>query len=158
MPTDAPTNTATTQGPTAHPPASVKSLWRLRSYLRPHLLSLTIMLGAALAGVGVSILIPLQIKALIDGPIAQHDQSGVLPLGLTVLGLGVLEAVLIWWRRWTQSNAVLSVETAMRRDLYDRLQSLPMSFHSKWQSGSCSRVRPPTCRPSGGSPVSACCS
>src|SRR5215212_1703810 len=155
MPSDAP---EATHGPTAHPPASVKSLWRLRSYLRPHLLSLTIMLGAALAGVGVSILIPLQIKALIDGPIAQHDQSGVLPLGLTVLGLGVLEAVLIWWRRWTQSNAVLSVETAMRRDLYDRLQSLPMSFHSKWQSGSCSRVRPPTCRPSGGSRVSACCS
>jgi ATP-binding cassette subfamily B protein len=47
----------------------------------------------------------------------------------------VLEAVLIWWRRWTQSNAVLSVETSMRRDLYDRLQELPMSFHSQWQSG-----------------------
>jgi ATP-binding cassette subfamily B protein len=93
------------------------------------------MLAASLAGVGVSILIPLQIKALIDGPIAHHDKSGVLPLGLTVIGLGVLEAVLIWWRRWTQSNAVLSVETAMRRDLYERLQELPMSFHSQWQSG-----------------------
>src|SRR5215212_5132616 len=132
MPSDAP---EATHGPTAHPPASVKSLWRLRSYLRPHLLSLTIMLGAALAGVGVSILIPLQIKALIDGPIAQHDQSGVLPLGLTVLGLGIVEAFLIWWRRWTQSKAVLSVETALRHDLYERLQQLPMSFHSKWQSG-----------------------
>jgi ATP-binding cassette subfamily B protein len=30
---------------------------------------------------------------------------------------------------------VLSVETSMRRDLYDRLQELPMSFHSQWQSG-----------------------
>src|SRR3954454_14962475 len=132
MPSDAP---EATYGPSAHPPASVKSLWRLRSYLRPHLLTLTIMLTAALAGVGVSILIPLQIKALIDGPIAHHDEGGVLPLGLTVLGLGVLEAFLVWWRRWTQSNAVLSVETAMRRDLYDRLQELPMSFHSQWQSG-----------------------
>jgi ATP-binding cassette, subfamily B, bacterial len=122
-------------GPQAHPPASVKSLWRLRSYLRPHVWSLAIMLAASLAGVGVSILIPLQIKALIDGPIAHHDKSGIVPLGLTVLGLGVLEAFLIWWRRWTQSNAVLSVETAMRRDLYDRLQELPMSFHSRWQSG-----------------------
>jgi ATP-binding cassette subfamily B protein len=124
-----------TLGPLAHPPASVRSLWRLRSYLRPHVWSLVIMLTASMAGVGVSILIPLQIKALIDGPIAHHDRSGILPLGLTVLGLGVLEAVLIWWRRWTQSKAVLSVETAMRRDLYDRLQELPMSFHSRWQSG-----------------------
>jgi ATP-binding cassette, subfamily B, bacterial len=124
-----------TAGPTAHPPASVQSLWRLRSYLRPHILTLTIMLATSMAGVGVSILIPLRIKALVDGPIAHHDAGGVLPLGLAVLGLGVLEAVLIWWRRWTQSKAVLSVETAMRRDLYDRLQELPMSFHSRWQSG-----------------------
>jgi ATP-binding cassette, subfamily B, bacterial len=123
------------RGPTAHPPASVTSLWRLRSYLRPHVLSLTVMLVASMAGVGVSILIPLRIKALIDGPIAHHDKGGVLPLGLSVIGLGVLEAVLIWWRRWTQSNAVLSVETSLRRDLYDRLQELPMSFHSQWQSG-----------------------
>jgi ATP-binding cassette, subfamily B, bacterial len=122
-------------GPHSHPPASVQSLWRLRSYLRPHVWALAVMLTASLAGVGVSILIPLQIKALIDGPIADHDKSGVLPLGLTVLGLGVLEAVLIWGRRWIQSNAVLSVETEMRRDLYDRLQELPMSFHSQWQSG-----------------------
>jgi ATP-binding cassette, subfamily B, bacterial len=124
-----------TQGPTAHPPASVKSLWRLRGYLRPHLVTLSIMLATSMAGVGVSILIPLRIKALIDGPIAHHDKGGVLPLGLTVIALGVLEAVLIWWRRWTQSKAVLSVETALRRDLYDRLQELPMSFHSQWQSG-----------------------
>ena len=34
-----------------------------------------------------------------------------------------------------QSNAVLGLETAMRHDLYERLQQLPMSFHTKWQSG-----------------------
>ena len=59
----------------------------------------------------------------------------MLPLGLLALALGVLEAVLIFWRRWVQSNAVLAIETAMRHDLYERLQQLPMSFHSKWQSG-----------------------
>ena len=59
----------------------------------------------------------------------------MLPLGLLALALGVLEAVLVFWRRWVQSSAVLSVETVMRHDLYDRLQELPMSFHSRWQSG-----------------------
>ena len=39
----------------------------------------------------------------------------MLPLGLLVLALGVLEAFLTWWRRWVQSNAVLQVETAMRQ-------------------------------------------
>jgi len=121
--------------PTDHPPASVRSLWRLKSYLRPHITALVIMLTTAMTGVLVAIAIPLTIKALIDGPIDDHDASGILPLGLLVLALGVLEAFLIWWRRWVQTNAVLAVETEMRHDLYARLQELPMSFHSQWQSG-----------------------
>jgi ATP-binding cassette, subfamily B, bacterial len=121
--------------PHSHPPASVNSLWRLRAYLKPHIPALVIMLVTSMSGVVVAISIPLVIKALIDGPIEDHRAGGVLPLGLLVLGLGVLEAFLIWWRRWVQNKAVLAVETQMRRDLYDRLQELPMSFHSQWQSG-----------------------
>ncbi|HWJ82010.1 MAG TPA: ABC transporter ATP-binding protein [Nocardioides sp.] len=113
----------------------MRSLWRLRGYLRPHVTSLVVMLSTALLGIGVAIAIPLVIKALIDGPITDHELDPVLPLGLLVLALGVLEAFLTWWRRWTQSNAVLQVETAMRRDLYAHLQALPMSFHGRWQSG-----------------------
>ena len=117
------------------PPAGVHSLWRLRGYLRPHVRSLAIMLGTALAGVGLSIAIPLVTKALIDGPITDGELEPVLPLGLLALGLGVLEAFLIWVRRWVQSNAVLGLETEIRHDLYERLQKLPMSFHTRWESG-----------------------
>ncbi len=124
---------------TAHadsqPPAGVNSLWRLRGYLRPHTLSLAIMLATSLAGVGLSIAIPLVTKSLIDGPITEGELAPVLPLGLLALALGVLEALLIFWRRWVQSSAVLGIETSMRHDLYERLQQLPMSFHSRWQSG-----------------------
>ena len=121
--------------PTTDPPAGVHSLWRLRGYLRPHRAALIIMLLTSLAGVGLSIAIPLVTKAIIDGPVTDGELAPVLPLGLLALGLGVIEAALILWRRWVQSNAVLRVETAMRHDLYERLQQLPMSFHSKWQSG-----------------------
>ncbi len=117
------------------PPAGVHALWRLRGYLRPHWPALSIMLGTSLGGVALSIAIPLVTKSLIDGPITNHELGPVLPLGLLALGLGVLEALLIFWRRWVQSNAVLGIETAMRHDLYERLQQLPMSFHGKWQSG-----------------------
>jgi ATP-binding cassette subfamily B protein len=93
------------------------------------------MLLTALAGVGVSLAIPLVAKAMIDGPIAHHEVGPVLPLGLLALALGILEAVLIFWRRWVQSNAVLGLETEVRHDLYERLQQLPMAFHGYWQSG-----------------------
>jgi ATP-binding cassette, subfamily B, bacterial len=121
--------------PTDHPPAGVGSLWRLKGYLRPHVPALVIMLVTALAGVGVSLAIPLVTKAMIDGPIAEGEIGPVLPLGLLALGLGILEAMLILWRRWVQSNAVLGLETAVRHDLYERLQQLPMAFHGHWQSG-----------------------
>src|SRR5690349_19190125 len=117
------------------PPAGVHSLWRLRGYLKPHLPALGVMTAAAVAGVGLSITIPLVTKAIIDGPITDGDLGALLPLGLLALGLGVLEAVLIWVRRWVQSNAVLGLETEIRHDLYERLQALPMSFHTKWESG-----------------------
>jgi ATP-binding cassette subfamily B protein len=124
-----------TAGPNDHPPAGVHSLWRLRGYLRPYAPALTIMATAALAGVGLTIAIPLVTKAIIDGPIARHEVGPLLPLGLLALALGILEAALIFIRRWVQSNAVLGMETDMRHDLYERLQQLPMAFHGQWQSG-----------------------
>jgi len=128
---------STTLGPDPDvpPPAGVRSLWRLRGYLRPHAAALTVMALASLGGVGLTIAIPLVTKALIDGPITRHELGPVLPLGLLALALGVLEAVLIFIRRWVQSNAVLGLETAMRHDLYARLQELSMGFHTQWQSG-----------------------
>lgn len=130
-PITGPDHTAST-GPES---AGVHSLWRLRGYLRPHLVKLAIMLGTALVGVGLSIAIPLVTKAMIDGPIAAGEMGLILPLGALALGLGVLEAALIFWRRWVQSTAVLQIETEMRHDLYERLQQLPMAFHGKWHSG-----------------------
>ncbi|MDQ3615695.1 MAG: ABC transporter ATP-binding protein/permease [Actinomycetota bacterium] len=121
--------------PSPSPPAGVHSLWRLSGYLKPHATALVIMLGTALVGVGLSVAIPLVTRAIIDGPITDGEIGPVLPLGLLALALGILEAVLIWWRRWVQSNAVLGVETDIRHDLYERLQQLPMDFHSSWQSG-----------------------
>ena len=120
---------------TPHPPAGVHSLWRLRGYLRTHAVALSVMTVTALMNVGLTIAIPLVTKAIIDGPIADRDLQGVLPLGLLALALGVVEAGLIFVRRWVQSNAVLSMETEMRHDLYHRLQELPMAFHGRWQSG-----------------------
>ena len=121
-----------TSVPTA---AGVHSLWRLRGFLRPYVGSLAVMLVAALSGVALAIAIPLVTKAMIDGPIAHHEVGPVLPLGLLAIGLGVLEAFFIWLRRWVQSDAVLGMETTLRDALYTHLQQLPMSFHTRWQSG-----------------------
>jgi ATP-binding cassette subfamily B protein len=111
------------------------SLWRLRGYLAPYVGSLLIMGGTAAAGVFVALSTPLVIRAIIDGPISDGDRSGIWPLGLLALLLGVVEAALILIRRWVQARAVLGVETAIRDDLYQHLGTLPMAFFAHWQSG-----------------------
>jgi ATP-binding cassette, subfamily B, bacterial len=92
------------------------------------------MFAAALLGVGAGIVIPLVTKAIIDGPVARGERS-LLPLALVAFGLGAVEAILTFVRRWIQSTAVLGMETAIRGDLYRRLQRLPVAFHDRWQSG-----------------------
>ena len=117
------------------PDARVASLWRLRRYVRPYAVRMVVMAFAAALGVAAGLSVPLVAKSVIDGPIAHREASGLWALGLLALVLGVAEAALIFIRRWTQSHAVLGIETAIRADLYARLQALPMSFHGRWQSG-----------------------
>jgi ATP-binding cassette, subfamily B, bacterial len=111
------------------------SLLRLRPYLRPYRWRFVVMFILASIGIGAVIVIPLVTKAVIDGPIASSDRAGLLALGLLALGLGVLEAVLMFVRRRIVIRGTIGIETQIRRDLYAKLQRLPMSFHRRWQSG-----------------------
>jgi ATP-binding cassette, subfamily B, bacterial len=111
------------------------SLWRIRSYVRPYAGQMLLMTGAAGLAVGASIVIPLITRSVVDGPIRHGDRGGLLPLGLLALALGVLEAGLVFIRRWVQSYAALGMETAVRDDLYAHLQRLPVAFHDRWQTG-----------------------
>ncbi len=113
----------------------VRSLWRLRAYMRPYVGALVVMGSTAIVGVFVSLAIPLVTGAVIDGPIADGDSGAILPLGLLALALGITEAALILIRRWVQARAVLGFETAVRDDLYRHMQGLPMEFHGRWQTG-----------------------
>ncbi|MCA2187067.1 ABC transporter ATP-binding protein [Nonomuraea cavernae] len=107
----------------------------MRSYLRPYVAKLVFIWLAALLGIGASIALPLVGKEVIDGPVLHGDSGALLPLGLVALGLGVVEAFLIFIRRWSQIGPVLGLETRIRDDLYEHLQRLPMGFHGEWQSG-----------------------
>ena len=109
-----------------------------------------------------TVAIPLMTKAVIDGPVRHQDQRGLWMLGAAAMGVGISEAVLWFIRRWLVARATMGVEADIRKDLYARLQILPMSFHGRWQSGQLlSRIMndlehhsPASCR----SAWSSCCS
>ena len=107
----------------------------MRPYLRPYLGQL---IGATLlasVGLGAATLVPLVVKAVIDGPLARGDRRGILWLSLAVLALGLLESLAAFIRRLAAGNVALGLETELRNDLYRHLQRLQVSFHDDWQSG-----------------------
>lgn len=104
-------------------------------YLLPYRARWTAMVVVAVASLAATVAIPLMTKAVIDGPVRRQDQHGLWVLGVAAMGVGICEAVLWFIRRWLVARATMGVEADIRKDLYARLQILPMSFHGRWQSG-----------------------
>ena len=110
-------------------------LWRLLPYLMPYRVRWIAMISVALLSLVATVAIPLMTKAVIDGPVRHQDQQGLWLLGAAAMGVGISEAVLWFIRRWLVARGTMGVEADIRKDLYARLQILPMSFHGRWQSG-----------------------
>ena len=122
----------------ARPPARVRTgsdLWRLLPYLMPYRGRWVGMVVVAVVSLVATVAIPLMTKAVIDGPVRHQDQRGLWVLGAAAMAVGISEAVLWFIRRWLVARATMGVEADIRKDLYARLQILPMSFHGRWQSG-----------------------
>ncbi|MEV4613395.1 ABC transporter ATP-binding protein [Kitasatospora sp. NPDC049258] len=123
--------------PAAGPPhrSTARSLLRLWPYARPARWQLAGAVVAALVA-SVSVLgVPIVLRRIVDGPIAHRDLAGLwAPAGVLLL-LGLVEAGLFGVRRVIVARPLARVETAMRGDLYARLQRLPVSFHDRWSSG-----------------------
>jgi ATP-binding cassette, subfamily B, bacterial len=122
----------------ARPPVHERTgsdLWRLLPYLLPYRGRWIAMVLVAVASLVATVAIPLMTKAVIDGPVRHQDQQGLWVFGAAAMGIGISEAVLWFIRRWLVSRATMGVEADIRKDLYARLQILPMSFHGRWQSG-----------------------
>ena len=119
-------------------PARVRAfsdLLRLLPYLKPYRIRWIAMIVIASVSLAATVAIPLMTKAVIDGPVRHRDPHGLWVLGSAATAVGITEALLWFSRRWLVSRATMGVETGIRKDLYARLQILPMSFHGRWQSG-----------------------
>ncbi|MHC3475347.1 ABC transporter ATP-binding protein [Streptomyces sp. 7R007] len=125
-----PTTRATTKDRSA-----VRSLLRLWPYVRPVRVRLLTAAAVAVVASCVGLVIPLVLKWMVDGPVADRDPGGVWLGALYLLLLGCAEALLFGLRRWLVARPLSHVEAEMRADLYRHLQRLPVAFHDRWASG-----------------------
>ncbi|MFJ9665869.1 ABC transporter ATP-binding protein [Streptomyces sp. NPDC101219] len=122
-------------GPDPEPRSTVRSLLRLWPYVRPVRARLFTAAFIAVLASCIGLVIPLVLKWMVDGPIADRDPGGVWLGALYLLLLGLAEALLFGLRRWLVARPLSGVEAGMRADLYRHLQRLPVAFHDRWPSG-----------------------
>ncbi|MEV6172939.1 ABC transporter ATP-binding protein [Streptomyces sp. NPDC051954] len=115
--------------------SAVRTLLRLWPYVRPVRVRLFTAAFVAVLASCAGLVIPLVLKWMVDGPVADRDPAGVWLGALYLLLLGVAEALLFGLRRWLVARPLSHVEAEMRADLYRHLQRLPVAFHDRWASG-----------------------
>ncbi|MFB7506133.1 ABC transporter ATP-binding protein [Streptomyces broussonetiae] len=125
-----PTTRATTEERSA-----VRTLLRLWPYVRPMRARLFTAAFVAIVASCTGLVIPLVLKWMVDGPVADRDPAGVWLGALYLLLLGIAEALLFGLRRWLVARPLSQVEADMRAALYRHLQRLPVAFHDRWASG-----------------------
>ncbi len=114
---------------------TIASLTRLYVYAKPAMPRIYLGMVSAFLAALVSLLIPQVLRSLVDGPLKSGDPKQIWWPVAAVLALGVLEAVLIWFRRFFVLQPGTAIEADMRNSIYRRLQELPVSFHDRWPSG-----------------------
>jgi ABC-type multidrug transport system fused ATPase/permease subunit len=119
--------------------ARSRSTWeiirRVAVYLRPYRLMALGTIGCALFSMGFALTYPKLIQLLIDRVIA-HKQAGLLPLTvLGLLGAFLLRDLFNSLRIRINNTFEQNVIYDMRREVYARLQRLPVSYFDLRASG-----------------------
>jgi len=111
------------------------ALWRLKPFVRPVVWRFVGGAASALGAALIALMIPLVLEQIVQGPIRTGSIDLIILGAVAVLALGLGEAVMVWLRRWFILKPSTEVEYRMRTQLYARLQTLPVAFHDRWQSG-----------------------
>lgn len=117
------------------PLSTPAALWRLAPFVKPVIWSFVGGAASALAAAVIALMIPIVLEQIVRGLDSSASIAIILGGAALVLALGFGEAIMVWLRRWFILKPSTEVEYRMRTQLYARLQTLPVAFHDRWQSG-----------------------
>jgi ABC-type multidrug transport system fused ATPase/permease subunit len=122
-------------GPVRHRYPFMKSLLKLRPFLRPYLLQIFLALFALLGLTAANLVIPAVIREVIDTGLVLGDASFMFNAALLLLGVGLIHAGLTYLQRYTSEWIAHHVGYDLRNRLYDHIQHLSFSYHDHAQTG-----------------------
>lgn len=113
----------------------LSAMSRLWQTVRPIRFRLALGLLSALAASIVALLIPQVLEAVVNRLELAPTAAAVWTGGAIVIGLGVVEAALIYLRRVFAVAPSTMIEKGMRTRFYRTVQHMPIAFHDAWGSG-----------------------
>jgi ABC-type multidrug transport system fused ATPase/permease subunit len=116
-------------------PRIMRSLWRLRSFLRPYWRRILFAALCLMGITGISLIFPLIIRQVIDVGLAGADLRYIVYAALAILVLGLLRSILAYGQRYLTEWISHNISYDLRNRLYDHIQHLPFTFHDRTQSG-----------------------
>lgn len=111
------------------------ALSRLAAYLRPHVLYLSVVMVLVVLNTGLELLGPYLLGVAIDRFIGPRDLDGLMRLSLLLLG----SYAAAWFTQFGQTYTIVAVTQnvlrALRRDLFEHLQTLSLRFFDRHPTG-----------------------
>ena len=108
---------------------------RLWQTVRPIRIRLFLGLLSAMTASIVALMIPQVLEFIVNRLGSDATAITIWTGGAIVLGLGIVEATLIWLRRTFAVAPSTTVEKQIRVRFYEKVQNLPVTFHDGWGSG-----------------------
>lgn len=113
----------------------MKSLFKLRSYLKPYFWKILLNLFILLVITGLVLVVPYILKGVVDDGLLKGETRYLVNAALLLLGLGLTTAVLNFFQRYLSEWVAAHIGYDLRNAMYDRIQYLSFSYHDHAQTG-----------------------
>jgi ATP-binding cassette subfamily B protein len=113
----------------------MKSLLRLRTFVRPYWKQVVLALLALLVLTLISLAVPLIIRQVIDQGLVEEDAQLLINAALILLVIGIASAFLIYWQRFLTERIAAQVGYDLRNRLYNHIQHLTFTYHDHAETG-----------------------
>lgn len=108
---------------------------RLLGYLKPYWWQMIIAYTAMLFATLLNLFVPQILKEAIDQGLATGEARALYVAAAIILGIAVVRGIAAFGQRYYGQWLTHRVSYDMRNDFYDRVQTLPFSFHDRTQTG-----------------------
>lgn len=113
----------------------MRSLLRIRIFLKPYLWQTTLNVVLLLVMTGLSLVVPQIIQGVIDNGLLKGQTAFLARSALLLLALALSSALLSLFQRYLSQWVASHIGYDLRNRLYDHMQYMPFSFHDHAQTG-----------------------